>query len=58
MKKSLQMIPKRSHHWKLMVLFLFLGISVGYAANEELPSVGKVETSVNSSPGMSCGISI
>ena len=52
MKKSLQMIPKRSHHWKLMVLFLFLGISVGYAANEELPSVGKVETSVNSSPGI------
>ena len=45
MKKSLQMIPQRSHHWKLMVLFLFLGISVGYAANEELPSVGKVETS-------------
>lgn len=52
MKKSLQMIPKRSHHWKLMVLFLFLGISVGYAANGELPSVGKVETSVNSSPGI------
>ena len=52
MKKSLQMIRKRSHHWMIMMLFLFLGINVGYAANEKLPSIGTVETNVNSNAGI------
>ena len=52
MKKSLLMIRKRSHHWMIMMLFLFLGINVGYAANEKLPSIGTVETNVNSNAGI------
>ena len=46
------MIRKRSHHWMIMMLFLFLGINVGYAANEKLPSIGTVETNVNSNAGI------
>ena len=46
------MIRKRSHHWMIMMLFLFQGINVGYAANEKLPSIGTVETNVNSNAGI------
>lgn len=47
MKKSLQTIRRGSHQWLLMFLIFYAGISVCSAANEELPSVGKVETSLH-----------
>lgn len=52
MKKSLQTIRRGSHHWLLMFLIFYAGISVCSAANEKLPSVGKVETSLHGTPAI------
>lgn len=52
MKKSLQTIRRGSHQWLLMFLIFYAGISVCSAANEKLPSVGKVETSLHGTPAI------